>query len=308
MYEKIVLVTRRTRLDGLIDRFNTRAQAKFYIEHSGGDFDFFVQEHDAYYRSLERLQEEIQPLLKVQAIERMYLSNFIFTAKDLVVTIGIDGLVVNTAKYLDQQPLLAVNPDPANIDGVLIPFTIDSAVPALRRVLQGDAKFRSVTMAQAELNTGERLLAFNDLFIGVKNHVSARYRIKYGKRSEAQSSSGVIVSTGAGATGWLSSLFNMADGMMTTFGDRAGSLNPPQLTWDTDRLVFVVREPFVSKTSNAEIVCGTLTNDQPLILESHVPTGGVIFSDGILDDFLSFDAGIEVTIGIANRKINLVVE
>ena len=40
MIEKIVLVTRKTRLEGLIERFNTRAQAKFYIEHSGGDFAF----------------------------------------------------------------------------------------------------------------------------------------------------------------------------------------------------------------------------------------------------------------------------
>ena len=37
-YEKLVLVTRRTRLEELIERFNTRGQAQFYIDHAGGDF------------------------------------------------------------------------------------------------------------------------------------------------------------------------------------------------------------------------------------------------------------------------------
>ena len=307
MYEKIVLVARETRLDGLVERFNTRSQAKFYIEHSGGDFEFFVREHETYYRSLDRLHENLQRLLKIQIIDRKFLPNFLFTEKDLVVTIGIDGLVVNTAKYLDNQPLLAVNPDPEQIDGVLIPFSVDTASPAVGRVLSGEARFRPVTMAQATLNTGEQLLAFNDLFIGVHNHVSARYRIQFGGFSEAHSSSGVIVSTGAGATGWLSSLFNMAGGLITAYGDPAVSLSPPQLNWDTERLVFVVREPFVSKTSSAEIVCGTLTADHTLLLESYTPSGGVIFSDGVLDDFLPFNAGIQATIGIADRRTNLVI-
>ena len=35
---KLVLITRRTRLDDLISRFNTIDQAKFYVEHLGADF------------------------------------------------------------------------------------------------------------------------------------------------------------------------------------------------------------------------------------------------------------------------------
>jgi hypothetical protein len=54
MYEKITLVTRKTRLEGLIERFNTRSQARFYIEHSGGSFDFYEQEHEVYYAALDR--------------------------------------------------------------------------------------------------------------------------------------------------------------------------------------------------------------------------------------------------------------
>ena len=70
-----------------------------------------------------------------------------------------------------------------------------------------------MTMAQAELNDGQRLLAVNDLFIGARTHVSARYRLRYQGREEDQSSSGLIVSTGAGSTGWYRSLLTGAAGI-----------------------------------------------------------------------------------------------
>ena len=43
---KIILVTRPTRLDELIGRFNTVQQAQFYIEHLGADFsDYLAEDH-----------------------------------------------------------------------------------------------------------------------------------------------------------------------------------------------------------------------------------------------------------------------
>lgn len=308
-FEKIVVVTRKTRLEGLIERFNTKAQARFYIEHSGGDFDFYEREHATYYAAVAELRRGLQGLAKLQLIERGFLPNFLFAAEDLVVTIGIDGLVVNTAKYLDGQPLVAVNPDPSHIDGVLLPYAVPEAPTAVRQVLKGDFDVRPISMAQASLNDGQKLLAFNDLFIGRHDHVSAHYRICVNGSQEQHSSSGIIVSTGAGATGWLSSLFNMANGMMAHFGGETEQhLGRPDLSWEMERLIFVVREPFVSKTSAADIVCGSITPELPLILESTMPEGGVIFSDGVSADYLAFNAGAIATISLARQKTNLVTK
>lgn len=306
MYEKIVLVTRKTRLEGLVERFNTRAQARFYIEHSGGNFGLYEKEHETYQASLASLRRTLEEIGKLQVIERGYLPNFLFSETDLVVTIGIDGLVVNTAKYLNGQPLVAVNPDPQHIDGVLLPFNIGNTSTAVKQVMTGKAKFRPISMAQATLNDGQSMLAFNDLFIGVKSHVSARYRIQIGMQEEHQSSSGIIISTGAGSTGWLSSLFNMANGMQAAFGQSA-TLKTPTLTWESDQLVFVVREPFLSRTTGASIVCGTITSSAPLKLESQIPEGGVIFSDGVESDFLTFNAGTLAEVGLSARKTKLVI-
>ena len=308
MYEKIVLVTRKTRLEELVERFNTRPQARFYIEHSGGDFGLYEREHETYHQALTALRGQLQGLLKMQVIERSFLPNFLFAETDLVVTIGIDGLVVNTAKYLDGQPLVAVNPDPQHIDGVLLPFKVPQVQAAVRKVLHNQAQIRAITMAEASLNDGQRLLAFNDLFIGRQDHVSARYQIRFGTQQEKHSSSGIIVSTGAGATGWLSSLFNMANGMLQGFGgEGSAGLPRPQTGWETNELVFVVREPFISKTSGAGVVCGRVTPDSPLQLESNMPEGGVIFSDGVAADYLAFNAGTIATIGLARQKTQLVV-
>ncbi|PWH14145.1 MAG: NAD+ kinase [Anaerolineae bacterium] len=306
-YEKIVLVTRKTRLDGLVERFNTRGQAKFYIEHSGGDFSVYEREHEVYYAALRTLRANLAPIAKVQEIERSFLPNFMFSETDLVVTIGIDGLVVNTAKYLNGQPLIAVNPDPAHIDGILLPFNVETAALAASRVRQGRFQERKITMAEARLQDGQRLLAFNDLFIGARTHISARYRIRVGEREERHSSSGIIVSTGVGSTGWLSSLFNMANGMLNGFSPEGKPLPALRLAWDAEQLIFVVREPFISKTSGAVITCGQLSADSPLLIESEMPEGGVIFSDGVEADFLAFNAGAVAWIGVAEKKTRLVI-
>ncbi len=306
-YEKIILVTRKTRLEGLVERFNTRGQAKFYLEHSGGDFSFYEREHETYYRAVAALRAELSKITKLQEIERGFLPNFVFAETDLIVTVGIDGLVVNTAKYLDGQPIIAVNPDPAHIDGILLPFNVARAPLAARQVQKGQFKVRQISMAEAKLNDGQTLLAFNDLFIGVKSHISARYLIRSGGQEEHHSSSGVIVSTGVGSTGWLSSLFNMANGILTGFAADGKPLPPFRLDWEADQLVFVVREPFASKTTSAAITCGRVLPQSPLQIESEMSDGGVIFSDGVEADFLAFNAGAVATIGLAEKKTRLVV-
>ncbi len=178
--EKIVLVTRKTRLAELIERFNTLAQARFYIEHSGGNFSEYTAEDDAYRRSIEVAHRSIELGLKLQEIDRSLVPTYTFLPADLVITLGQDGLVANTAKYVGAQPIIGVNPDPARFDGILLPFAPDQLNDTIHGVLDGSCRIRAVTLAEAKLNDGQRLLAFNDFFLGAQTHVSARYRIRYG--------------------------------------------------------------------------------------------------------------------------------
>jgi hypothetical protein len=174
----------------------------------------------------------------------------------------------------------------------------------LQDVLEGGPAISKVTLAEAVLNDGQRLLAFNDLFIGARTHVSARYRLEFEGRAENQSSSGMIVSTGAGSTGWLSSVFNMVSSVSLFTGGNA--TQGVKLSWDSPELMFVVREPFVSKHSSAGIVAGLLHPGQELVLESRMPSEGTIFSDGVEADYLAFNAGSIARIRASERTASLV--
>ncbi|GHN00593.1 sugar kinase [Cytophagales bacterium WSM2-2] len=304
-FENTILVIGKTRLEQLIERFNTKAQAKFYIEHSGGNFSDYEQEHETFHRSLDKVVRTIDCFSKHKAIERKFLPNFLFSPKDVVVALGQDGLVANTAKYVNGLPIIGVNPDPHRNDGVLLPYTSDTFEKGLAAVFENQFSCKQVTMAQAKTTDGQTLLAFNDLFVGPASHTSARYKINYDSQSESQSSSGLIVSTGAGSTGWLSSVVNMSNGIHSAFQKSTTDIKL-KLKWEEDRLVFVVREPFRSKHSQATLTAGFITSKKPLVLESNMPFNGVIFSDGIESDFLQFNSGCSVEIGIAKQKANIV--
>ncbi len=305
---KIILVVRATRLADLKAKFATKSQARFYVSNLGGDFSDYEREDAAYQQAIAQAQHTMSELGRVQVVQRAFLPNFVFGAEDIVVALGQDGLVANTLKYLSGQPLVGVNPDPKRWDGQLLPFHVEHLEKVMREVLRGGRPKREVTMAEAKLNTGLSLCAVNDLFIGMKSHGSARYRIASGKAVENHSSSGVIVSTGLGSTGWFKSLMAGAAGVAVASG-RAAAAQPQdtKFPWESNYLYFTVREPFPSNTTGTSLIFGRVTSQQPLVLESLMGENGVIFSDGIEHDFLEFNSGTKATISLSKRKGRLVV-
>ncbi len=321
---KIVLVTRPTRLAELVIRFNTVSQARFYVEHQGADFSDYLREDETYHRALAETQSVLSQIGRVQTVDRGFLPNFVFGPEDTVVTLGQDGLVANTLKYLNGQPVVGVNPDPERWDGRLLPFRVSDLSKLMPEVVSRKRSTRAVTMAKVSLNNGQIMYGVNDLFIGPKTHCSARYLIRSGDASETQSSSGVIVSTGMGSTGWLKSLLTGAAAITRSAGSSLASQATEELyadpgvkaktspkvrfnvktefSWDADYLFYTVREPFPTKTTGANMVFGRVTPESPLILESRMAENGVIFSDGIEKDFLEFNSGTQAIIGIAERK------
>lgn len=306
--EKIVVVTRKTALEELILRLNSRDQARFYLEHSGVSFTEYEQADAQYQRALAAVMAQLPSAVKQQRIDRDLLPSFQFGSRDLVLTLGPDGLVINVAKYLQQQPILAINPDPQRIDGVLIPFQVKEASTILQAALKGHMPLSSISMAHVQLNDGQELYAVNDLFIGTRSHGSARYTIELGSQQERHSSSGIIVSTGAGCSGWLRSITTGAWQIACYFGATGAGpqLKDIQLGWSSEQLWYTVREPFPSNTSQTSLVFGQLGSGEMLRLTSHMPGGGVIFSDGIESDFLQFNSGSIAEIRVASRKAHLI--
>jgi NAD kinase len=308
LQRRIVLVTRRTRLDDLVARLNTVEQARFYVEHMGADFGDYETEQATYHKAVEAAQAQLARCGRVQRLDRSLVPNYLFPPDCVVVALGQDGLVANTLKYLDGQPVVGVNPDPARWDGTLLPFQVADLSRVVPEVQAGKRQTRAVTMARVALSDGQELHAVNDLFIGPRTHVSARYTIEIGERREAQSSSGVVVSTGLGSTGWFRSVLTGAIRMSEPATPKAlKALQHAGFPWESGYLYFAVREPFPSRSSQATIVFGRIENGQTLQLTSQMPDYGVIFSDGVEQDFLEFNAGLTATIGVARRQGTLVL-
>lgn len=305
---KIVLVTQRTRLEDLIRRYNTYGQAEFYISHNGGDFADYRLEHETYHIAVQTALSALQAFGRVQVLDRDFIPNYLFGKQDIVVALGRDGLVANVLKYLkDGQPLIGVNPDPKRWDGQLLPFLPEDLSRILPEVIRESRNAQSITLAQAALNDGQVLWAVNDLFIGRRSHASARYEIRQGTAQEAQSSSGIIVSTGLGATGWLKSVLAGAAGIARFWGISAPIELDPSFDRSAPMLYYTVREPYPSASTGATMVFGRITEKTPLQMVSHMPENGVIFSDGMEQDYLQFNSGAVVTIGVADQKGYLVI-
>jgi len=309
---KVVLVCRQTRYKELLTKYRTASNARFYLESLGADFDDYENEDIAYEKCLQVITQELQLWGRYQIIDRQYLPNYVFAKDDIIVVLGQDGLVANTLKYLTTQPVIGVNPDVNRWDGLLLPFHPADLASLLPEVWKGSRSLSEITMAEVTLSDGQSMLAVNDFFVGARTHTSARYEIDYQGTQENQSSSGLIVSTGLGSTAWISSIVAGSNAVVKAMSkgnseaEPVITQKPPLLSWDTDHLLFAVREPFASKRSSTEIVYGEISKGKPLTLRSNMPDNGVIFSDGIESDFIRFDAGLEASIGVSDRSGHLV--
>lgn len=305
--EKIIIVTRPTRLDAVVEKFNTEGQAKFYIEHLGADFSDYKLEHDTYYRELDLLSSSVQEFGQIQVLDWKHLPNYVFGPKDLVITIGQDGLVANTLKYLDAQLLIGFNSDKRRWDGILSLFSASDAKSIVERSLTNKSEVKEITKAKIELSDNQVLYAVNDFFIGVNNHSSARYEISYDNKKEYQSSSGIIVSTPLGSSGWMRSVLLGAATISRRVNDK--NTNPKievKSSWSDNVLHFAVREPFPSNNTQTSIVFGKVTETKPLVIESRMGERGIIFSDGVQKDYLNFNNSVKAKISVASDKGRLV--
>ena len=290
---RAVLVTRQTDFERLLATHATREQAAFFLRSRGQDIEALQRQHEAFVSALRAVQAAIPSGWRVARANRDELDRFLFGPEDVVLVVGQDGLVANVAKYLQGQPVLGINPAPELNEGVLASLQPDQVGKLMVATTESAAAIERRTMVAATLDDGRALIGLNEIFIGHRSHQSARYVISVGGKSERQSSSGVIVATGTGATGWARSI------MTSTHHTLA--LEP------ADRgLAFFVREPWPSVSTGASIAHGALKAGEAVAIVSNMNEGGVIFADGLEQDHLRFDWGRTVQIGLSNAALNLV--
>ncbi len=290
---RVVLITRKSEYELLLERHGTRAQASFFLATRGRTLESVWQVHERQLGALNEVSALVPGAWRRARVDRHSLNRFLFEPDDIVVAVGQDGLIANLAKYLDGQVVIGVNPDPRSYDGVLVRHAPEVAGGLLLAAERGAVSTEERTMVVAETDDGQRLWALNEIFVGHRTHQSARYRIRHGEHSERQSSSGAIVATGTGATGWARSIAL----------SRKSKLRLPAPT--DGALCFFVREAFPSVTTGTNVVEGRIETGTELCVLSEMNEGGVIFGDGIEDDRIELGFGVEVRLAVAERRLRL---
>lgn len=290
---RAVLVTRETDFARLIATHATRGQAEFFLRRRGQDIKTVERARDKIVDAVNMVRQSLPEDWPLAQVARHELDRFIFAEGDLVFAIGQDGLVANLAKYLNGQPVFGVNPDPEVYEGALAQLEAESVKKYVAAVLNGRAKIERRTMLQAQLDEGPQLFGLNEIFIGHRTHQSARYEITLGESTENQSSSGVIVATGTGATGWARSIMTATH-------------NPLDIGPEEKTAVFFAREPWPSKSTGCAMAYGTVSRGEQVMLLSHMNDGGVVFADGMEEDRLEFSWGRTLRVSIADKTLNLV--
>jgi hypothetical protein len=291
---RAVLVHRRTELDDLVARHGTAQQAAFFLKGRGTTMADVERRHQTNADALARVAGAIPHDWRRGDVEREELDRFLFSDGDIVLVVGQDGLVANLAKYLDGQVVIGVNPDPERNPGVLVPYEPTRVDAALAQAIAPDveAHIETRTMVEARLDDGQRLCALNEVFVGHPSHQSARYVLATDDAEERQSSSGVVVGTGTGCTGWCRSLWLEHRSALT--------LPAP----DDPSLVWFVREAWPSPSTGMDLTEGLVTPGCGISLTAETD-GLVVFGDGIEDDRLTLSWGQRTTIGLSERRLRL---
>lgn len=291
---RVVLVSRQTEYAALLAAHGTRGQAEFFLSGRGQDIDAIEERDMQQETTLAAAKRAIPSDWSFAHVVRDDLSRFLFFPNDIVVPVGQDGLVANVAKYLVSQPIIGISPDPATTEGVLTPHNVERLARLLLATEHADIDVQARSMVQAKVGQGQVLTALNELFIGHRSHQSARYVIRSNGIEEFQSSSGIIVATGTGLTGWAKSIM--------TATHKEFEIAP-----EDKKAAFFAREPWPSRISGCEISAGEIGDPSDLLISSRINDGGVIFADGIEQDFLPFDWGAQAHITMSKRRLNLVV-
>jgi hypothetical protein len=189
--------------------------------------------------------------------------------------------------------VIGINADPSRFDGVLVRHAPDQAAALLAAAASGHCPVERRTMVQAALDDGQRLLALNEVFVGHRSHQSARYRLLTGGREERQSSSGLVIASGTGSTGWARSIR----------GERRVQFELPGP--EDERLAWFVREAFPSVATGTTLTGGLLGAQDRFEIVSEMGEGGVLFGDGIEEDRIEFGWGMAARVGIAPNRLHL---
>lgn len=281
---EVLVARKRTSLDHYEEEYEDPAG-----ELPEEEYEPIVEGHENHYETVER----VEGWLEEEGVEYEEVvvpddPEETFDGYELVVSVGGDGTVVDTSHYIeDDTPLLPLRSDPGS-HGALCQYGADEVEEGLDAAFD-DPVIEGWTRAAVDYD-GETAYALNDVFIADKHSMEvARYTVTDGDVEEEHMNSGLVVSTGAGSTGWYANIPG-SEGAFPA---------------DAEELRYIEREPI--REDGQELNMGTLERDEELVIRSKMNVEGIISVDGDREDLLfDFPRGETARIRVADRPLQVV--
>lgn len=220
-----------------------------------------------------------------------------------VIALGGDGHFSFVSHFITDQTIIGVNADSEKSTGALLEFTPESLVES-GCLKTGSCPVEQWTRMQVILD-GKVLatLPLADVYIGAKLSVDmSRYVVEFEGKQEEQKTSGLLVATGTGSTGWYSKMFqtiyqNRDDFSRTDPGARFIVREEPGF----DTAYFGEDHP---KLSRYDILKGRIAPDSQLIIHS-LTDEGIVSIDSYRDLMFDFNRGATVQIFPSDKPLSV---
>ena len=209
-----VVCAKRTKWQRDLERYGDQDFLKRIYELQNNAFEKVFTSHE---RQLENLETLRNRLPEADFIFREDLVAFEPRPGQILVSLGGDNHFVYCARFAGNEPILAINSDPQTSTGSLLYFDTDSFLKKLNRRKSNEAALHpeisrkeAWTMVEAELQYPDgRIIRTGPCIseISIRNafpDAMSRYVLSVdGEPPEEQKSSGLLIATGAGSTGWV---------------------------------------------------------------------------------------------------------
>ena len=206
--ESIVVVCKRSRFERDLERHACSEGELIRVYRHWGLAPERIRRSGERQRQARKKLERLLPgarFIPAEQATRAVVEN-----ASLVVALGGDNHFQRVARLLHDEPLAGINSDPATSLGMLTAFNIHTFKQALPNLLVGARDVEKWTRLEVRVD-GKPLshLALGEVFIGERDRcVMSRHVLRFRRQREEQKSSGLLVVTGAGSTGWYQSAAN----------------------------------------------------------------------------------------------------
>lgn len=288
--EEIVIGRKTTRYEGNLKKYGSHEALGERISYD--KLGERVEDHWDYQKTLSELESEFESAGVDCHIVRVPVNSCeVFENKDLIVSLGGDGTTLRTSHYIkDDTPLLPLRT--GRSIGVLCSGEADKAGSIIERLLEDDFSIEERMRVAAEFR-GRKEYALNEVMVGNKYPRPSYYKLLFKGKEEEQGSSGVVVSSGSGSTGWYGNVWETS--------------NLKSFPRDSKKLRYIVREPMRVEEEGLELLHGEIEEGEEFKIESLMDFNGVICFDSALKFMYDFPLGDTVKLSVSDEPLRVII-